>query len=229
MALAGVTFRQIIEDAQEVLGEVSGPGVQTFGEDILFGDAKRAFELLFTRYPWPEYLKWHEVILDGVNGLITTNAFVSVRSFGDFISIHRSGERSKLPVLPSTINPFTLTGSRVRYFTSLHASDANFTGKRLQFWPKAATGTLNIQVRQHPIVPPATQFTLDDVVYIDLLLMVYATVFMNASWSGVGPEAAQTAQDLLDARYKDLMRSMSDQPTGYAQEDPRYMDWQVAP
>ena len=62
------TIREIVNQALTVVGEVSGPGVQMYEDDRMKADAVRAFNMMFKKYPWQQYLKWFTVALDGVSG-----------------------------------------------------------------------------------------------------------------------------------------------------------------
>ena len=62
------TIREIVNQALTVVGEVSGPGVQMYEDDRMKADAVRAFNMMFKKYPWQQYLKWFTVALDGTTG-----------------------------------------------------------------------------------------------------------------------------------------------------------------
>src|SRR6266404_5305657 len=95
------SVRQIVNDAQTIVGEVAGAGVQAYSEDRMKADAARAFNMMFKKYHWHQYRKWQTVTLDGVLGIVTAAAdFTKVLDFEDFISVHRDGERKPLPILP---------------------------------------------------------------------------------------------------------------------------------
>jgi len=72
----------LIEDAQELVGEVSGAGTQTYSEDIMLGHARRAFNLVFTKFGWPQYRGYYSSALDGTTGKVSTASLLSgVKAF----------------------------------------------------------------------------------------------------------------------------------------------------
>lgn len=203
----------IVTAAQELMGEVAGVGVQTYGEDITIQHAIRAFNMMHMKYPWDEYIEWKQLILDGVTGRLTTsNDFDYVRDFGDFISVQPTGTTWELSVLGHKENPFALdTGTTVRRYTSIPVTDASYTTKRLQFWPKASTGTLDIQVRVYP--KKITEvMDADTVVYLDKDLLVYATTFQHLALDDTNSNALNIVQNMLEVRYNDLTNNRANKP-----------------
>jgi hypothetical protein len=170
------TIREIVDDAMLIVGEIAGPGTQAFSEDRMMVDAIRAFDTMFKKYYWPQFMLWHTVALNGTTGKITTDAFPSVKDFEDFICICRANENTPLPLMPTKLNPNTLSsGSRVLYWTSLHASDALYDNRKLQFYPITATGNMNILARTYPINPVTTDWDWDDVMYLDRHMLAAGT------------------------------------------------------
>jgi hypothetical protein len=209
------TVRDIVTDAQSVIGEVAGAGVQAYSDDRMKADAVRGFNMMFKKYRWHQYRKWQNATLDGVTGLVTAASdFSKILDFDDFISIHRDGERKPLPILPVTLNPSTLgiSGTRVLYWTGLHSSDANYKKKKLQFYPITATGIVNIQAMVYPLDPFASNWDWTDVMYLDKDLLVYATAFMTLSGDDLSPGAASTVQTLMDMKFSDITKALASHP-----------------
>ena len=86
------TIREIVNQALTVVGEVSGPGVQMYEDDRMKADAIRAFNMMFKKYPWQQYLNWFTVTLDGATGRPKTSPFEQVKDFEDFIAVYRDQE-----------------------------------------------------------------------------------------------------------------------------------------
>lgn len=207
------TIRQIVDAALTVVGEVTGtPGVQFYEEPRMLDDANRAFNMIFKKYTWEQYLQWFTVTLDGTTGKITTNAFTNIADFEDFIAVHRDKESSRLPVAPKRLNPSSLgSTTRVLYWTSLNATDANYAGRKLQFYPVTAVGNVNVLARVYPVTPPATlQFT--DTVYLDKDMMAYATAFMTLSGDDLNAGAAEVVRNLMEMKYKDITAQLGNHP-----------------
>jgi hypothetical protein len=135
----------------KTIGEVAGSGVQEFSDDRMMEDAVRSFNLLFKKRFWEQYIKWYQLTLDGVLGVVTTNAFEKVLDFEDFAAVFRDGESTPLPKKTFKTNPYLLTGNKVMYWTGLNALDANYVMKKLQFYPVTATGKVVVAAREYPM------------------------------------------------------------------------------
>lgn len=203
------TFRQIVDDAQVLIGEVSGVGTQEFSDDRMFADAIRGFNTMFKKCFWHPYRSWVTVVLDGVLGIPTTDAFTQVIDFDDIRFVHRAGEVTSLPILTEATNPNTITGTRARFWTSLNATNANYAGRKLQIYPLASIGSIDVMVRKYPLTAPATEFDWQDIIYLDRDLLVYATAFMTLMGDGLNSEAAGVVKALLDGRYVDITSGLA--------------------
>jgi hypothetical protein len=206
------TIRQIVEDSTELIGEVAGVGVQTYTEDQLRNHAIRGFNLLFKKNAWEQYRKWFRLSLDGTLGVVSTDSFESVLDFEDFIGVYRDAETKKLPILPKGFNPYTISGTQVNFYTSLHVTDANYAKRRLQFYPTTSVGFVNILARVYPLTAPETQFDWEDTFYLDRDLLVYATSFMALIVNSLNADAAATCKSLMEGRYADIIAGLSDHP-----------------
>lgn len=206
------TIREIVDDALTVVGEVSGAGTQVYSEDRMFDDTIRAFNLLFKKYHWEQFRQWFQLPLDGVLGIITTDAFVNVRDFEDFYSVHPDGQQNPLPVLPKRLNPYTLTGgTTLQYWGSLPITDGNYVNRRLQFWPKTATGIINVLARVYPIANDA-KWAWDSPIYLDKDMMVNGVAYMTLSSDDLNASAADAQRQMMEMRFKDIMSSLADKP-----------------
>lgn len=205
------TIAEIVSDAQGIIGEVAGVGVQQYGEDRLFEDVVRGFNMLFKKYPWHQYRKWFRVELDGALGIPDTDTFDQVRDFEDFVAVYRDAIETPLPILPLGTNPYTLGDGTVPLFwTGLHHTDANYTGRRLQVYPVTSEGFINVLAKLYPLVPPATGFDWQDTLYLDKDLLAYAAAYMTLIGDALNAEAANTVKQFMDARYNDITNALSD-------------------
>lgn len=206
------TIRQIVDEATELIGEVSGVGVQQFDDDVLFRHAIRGFNLLFKKEHWANYRQWFTVVLDGTTGVITTDAFEQVIDFDDFIGVYIAGEKLPLPTLSKNVNPNTITGTRVRCYTSLPVTDAKYVKRKLQIYPLASTGSLNVHARVYPLVPPALDWAFTDTMHLDKDMLVYATAFMALIGNSLNPDAANVCKELMEMRFTTVTAGLSSQP-----------------
>lgn len=220
-----VTLSNVVTEAQGLLGEVSGPGVQAFSEDRMLADSIRAFNMLFTKYGWEQYSKWFRPELDGVTGLITTNAFNLVRDFSDFLAVHRDGEPNPMSMMPPRFNPYTLSeGTRPTFWTALDVTHGSYEGKKLQFYPITCVGFINVQARVRPAVMDETT-----VVHLDKDMLVYATAFLSLALEDLNAQATETCKQLMEMRFKDIMSALASHPISTGSGTVPLHDWTQVP
>ncbi len=224
----GATIQQIMDDALTIVGEVSGSGTQQYSEDRLFRDAIRSFNLLFKKYHWEQYRQWFRVELDETTGKITTNDLRNVRDFEDFTSVHLDGQQGKLPILPRSLNPYNMTGTRARYWTSLPATHDDFATKKLIFYPLTAEGFINIQARVYPVEHPALDFTPDSRFELDRDMLVYGTAFMTLANDDLNPSGATVAKEMMEMRFRDIMGGLASHPIAVAGQSGIPTEWTPA-
>jgi hypothetical protein len=209
------TIREIVNQALTVVGEVSGPGVQMYEDDRMKADAIRAFNMMFKKYPWQQYLDWFTVTLDGTTGRPNTGPFNQVLDFEDFIAVHRAGESRRLPIAPTRLNPNTLAaGTQAMYWTSLNATDLQYHTKKIKVYPATAVGSLNVLAKVYPRPLPASfqNFDWQDIFYLDTDMLVYATAFMTLSGDDLNAGAADIVRNLMEMKYKDVMVALGNHP-----------------
>lgn len=219
-------FSDIVTKAQELVGEVAGPGVQAFSEARMLNDAIRAFNMLFTKYNWEGYMEWSSHELNGSTGLFSSANFSRIRDFSDFRSIHRHGEPNQLSILPAHFNPYTMGhGSRPIFWTSLPVSHADYTTKRLQFYPFEATGFIDIHARIYPETP----LTMESIVHLDEDLLVYATAFMGLALDDLNASGTEICKGFMDMRYKDILSALASHPVSTSSHAEPLSNWTQVP
>lgn len=208
------TIRQIVDDALQIVGEVSGVGVQTYDDDIMYKAAIRAFNIMFKKRFWRQYMKWFRLQLDGTLGVVSTDALAMVLDHEDFQSVYRDGERRPLSIFPRGHNPysFTGTGSKVLYWDSLHATDVNYAARKLQFYPVTAVGFVNIHARVYPLATISTNWDWNDVMYLDRDLLALMTAFWTLVGDDLNANAAEKVQGWATAKYSDIVSGLSKHP-----------------
>lgn len=207
----GATIADIVSDAQGIIGEVTGPGVQHYGEDRVFDDVVRGFNMLFTKRVWEQYHQWFQLTLDGTLGIITTDSLEQVRSFEDFIDVYRDGEETPLPIMPKSRNPYIFSSgmTRLQYWTILPTTSACYTKRKLQFYPKTSTGLVNVSAKVYPLIPPATGFDWTDTLELDRDLLAMAGAYMTLVGDDLNAGAAETVKGFMDMRYNDITAALS--------------------
>src|SRR4249920_834948 len=186
-----------------------------YEDDRMKADAIRAFNMMFKKYPWQQYLDWFTVTLDGTTGRPNTGPFNQVLDFEDFIAVHRAGESRRLPIAPTRLNPNTLaTGTQAMYWTSLNATDLQYHTKKIKVYPSTAVGNLNVLAKVYPRPLPASfqNFDWQDIFYLDTDMLVYATAFMTLSGDDLNASAAEVARNLMEMKYRDVMAALGNHP-----------------
>jgi hypothetical protein len=199
------TIRHIVDDAQELVGEVSGPGVQMYSDDRMFADAVRAFNMLFKKYNWRNYCNWLQLTLDGTTGTVTTDELQYVQDFEDIIAVRKDGSNTNLSIALRTISPFQsdmLSGSSPRYWNSLNVMDPNYKTKRLYVLPKTSTGMINVFAKFYPVLNDAWDW--QDTFYLDRDMLVFGTAWATLSSDDLNAAAADVAKNMMEMRYKDI-------------------------
>jgi hypothetical protein len=208
------SIREIVNAALTVVGEVAGAGVQMYEEDRMKADAVRAFNMMFKKYNWDQYLDWFTVTLDGVTGKITTDAFAQVKDFEDFIAAFSANNNAPIPFKPRKENPFSMTstGTNVYAWGSLNASHPMYKRRKLQFYPITAVGQVNVLAKVYPLVPPEVEFDWEQEFFLDKDLLVYATAYMTLSGDDLNAGAADVVRNLMEMKYKDVMAALAKHP-----------------
>lgn len=229
-----VTIREVVDEALGVISEVSGSGTQTYEEDRMLQDAVRGFNMIFKKTFWSQYCQWFRLTLDGALGIVTTDDLQNVKDMEDFGSVHRDGERRMLPRLSRKLNPFTLnTGTQVAYWDLLNFRDTNYAKRRLQFYPQASTGLVNIYARVYPVgsnqIDVWKEWDWDDTpMEFDKDLLVNATAYACLVRDGLNPDATDDARERMEQRYKDIRGALASQPISITGFGGVPMIWQDA-
>jgi len=215
------TARQIISEVERLVGEAAGAGVQIHAEDGMLETLNRVARLAFTRFTWDQYVNWQELTLDGTTGLITDEeAFLDVSGVEDFLAIYRQGETIPLPKLDRKANPFRMTGTKVLCWTVLPYNHDDFQAKRLQFWPRTATDTLEVCTRLDP-----TPFVFEDEIHMDRDILVAGTAWLTTLGDDLNPAAAEGYKNFMDERFSTIMKALAMQPTTSDGRAPVPNDW----
>lgn len=224
--MAYEAFSTVVQNTIKKIGEVSGTSVQTYSEPRVQTDVKSIFELAFRKLWWPQYMQWFEVALDGTLGVVTGD-LTTIRRVEDIRAIFPERSDKPLPMMPKGRNPFNLSGTTVRFWESILAGSTspNYTTKKVQFWPKAATGNLKIHARIFPTIVDAT------ILYIDNDALVNGAAWSILEAEDINPNAAATCRELFEEHFVTIKKAWADQPIENPQAYPgnaTYMsDWQV--
>lgn len=206
------SVRDIVNGALELVGQVSGSGVQVYADDFARRCAVRAFDMLFKKRDWEQFLEWTNPTLDGTTGIITADLYTAIRDFEDFLAVYREGESKPLPVMDHKRNWNKLTGTRVQTWTGLHVSHPHYAKRRLQFYPATSVGSVNVLARKYPLPNPAIQWGWSDIMHLDTSMMEEATAFVMLSVDAINADAAAVCKSMMESRYVDIVAGLGSRP-----------------
>jgi hypothetical protein len=186
------------------------------------------FEVVFRKFWWPQYMSWFgPLALDGTLGIVTDATFgTSVKDVTDIKAVIPEGREKGLPYLPDQRNPHNISGTTVRYYEALDAANTYFDTRRLQFWPKAATGNVYIHARKFPTIVTTTRNYLND------NLLIFGASWLMLEQEDINPNASALQERMFNETFADIMKHHSDIPvenaiTGYGTD--RYLsEWFTA-
>lgn len=203
------TARDVVSEVERLVGEAAGAGVQIHAEDGMLETLNRVARLVMTKYSWDFLIQWHEVTLDGVTGLITSEEeFVDVVGLENFLNIYKEGSEQPIPRISRSANPFKNHGTDIRGWQELPYTHEFYEGKRLQFYPKTSTATLNIQTRLDP-----TPFVWDDVVPFDRDILVAGVAWQVLIGDDLNPGLAEGQKAFMDEKFATIVKALALQPT----------------
>lgn len=204
------TIRNIVDDAQEIVGEVTGPGVQMYSDDRCFSDCIRGLNMLFKKYNWRHYCNWVQLTLDGSTGTAVTDDLLNVLDFEDIIAVRRDGSRTNLSMRPRHISPFQsnmLSGNGIIYWDALNVSNPLYNKKKIYLLPKTATGKINVYAKFYPVQNDAWDW--QDTIYLDRDLLAYSTAYTTLAGDDLNAAAADMCKNMMEMKYKDIMSQLS--------------------
>jgi hypothetical protein len=218
------TVREIVTDAQELIGDVPGAGVQTYSDDRMFRDCIRAFNIFHKKYPWEQFQSFTLAALDGVTGKIATDIFQYLKDSEDIFAVFPEQSDIEIPVLGHRRNPAMYRGSGPgRFWTTLPTIDPDFQYKRIQMLPPTSTGNIVVCWRHYPrsfsVTGQQDPWKWDDVMDLDEGMLVHATAWMTLSHDDINAGATQDQQNLADDRFNEVTislarRKMTPSPSG---------------
>lgn len=207
------TIREIVTDAQELLGDVPGAGVQTYADDRMMRDCIRAFEMFHKKYPWEQFTSWTKCPLDGTTGKIVDPIFQHLKDFEDILAVFPEKSNFEIPVLDRRRNPDTLTGSRGLFWTSLPTIDPDYQYKRIQLIPATSTQSIVVCWRHYPrsfgTTGQMSPWDWDDVMDLDDAMLVHAVAWLTLSSDDINSNSAQDQQNLADDRFNEVTMNLA--------------------
>lgn len=196
------TFAELISRTATRLSMVSGKGVQIYAEDKIAEMLQHKFDVLFDEQFWPQHKFTTQYTLDGTLGVVTADLTNVLKRFVDIRFVMVGSTTTGLPILPTSINPFGLSGTTPVYIDSNTRVDKTFN-----VWPKTATGTITLSGRTKP-----APFVSDDTVDFDEQLLILGATYDYLEDDASNPGATQKFEAMFDSRRKQWHRMLNAQP-----------------
>lgn len=173
------TLQSLITRTERFLSQSAGTAVQTYAEPRIANYIQTAFDSLFLKVWWPQYMVWETLTLDGVTGTPTANP--QINRLVDMRAAYRGGTNHALRMPPTDINPNTFTGdTTARYITG------QATSRVFKIFPLAATGTVDLTGRVYP-----GTFGLSDTINMDDTLISLLAAWHYCVDDGNNPAQAE--------------------------------------
>lgn len=187
------------------LSQVPGIATQTYAEGRIKDMIQRGFNTIFDDLWWAEFTHWRSDALNGTTGEVTTDLSAitnPLTRWTDIRGVWVDDEQSQLATLPSTLNPYTLSGTRPRF-----VSPSGSTTTVFKVWPTTATGNIRLQYRSLPAAfTDTTEIPIDN----DVLLFFACWEYMEDD--ATNPGATERFQTLFENRLQQLKRNQNNQP-----------------
>lgn len=220
-----ITVQELITKVQVRLSLVAGLHAQLYAEDKIASLIEDTFNMAFVDDFWPDYMKWMAFSVDGTTGLPTTKLNDAdesdrITEFKHIRKVFKQDQEQSMSVLPTTINPYLLTGTSAKYFENYTATDAE---RILRMWPLTTTDTFYVNYRQHP-----GTFNSDTVLYMDELLLLRGTMWLYLIQQGGNPGGAQENKLLFLDRQEvcRAQNALNDTATPNTQDRQALTSWE---
>lgn len=196
------TFENLIQRTISRLSMASGVSVQTYAEDRIGEMIQHKFDMLFDELWWKEFLNWIAVDLDGITGVSTTNFTDIIKRFSDIRTIYHNNTDTEILILPSTTNPYSLSGT-----TPLYIEPTNNKDKVFRIWPLTSISNLKIQYRTKP-----NTFIPADTVPFDDQALILGACYDYCEDDGHNPGQTDKFLTIFESRVKQLKLLRSNLP-----------------
>jgi hypothetical protein len=211
-----VKVRDIVNAVINELSQVPGVATQLYSANRIQQYVQDAFLMEFDDFWWPQYTTFAQSGLDGVTGSLTQDLVGPLGPISDFTDIKNIWPlniQRKLRQLPQSVNPYTLTGTNYPMYVT---PDYSVPNRPFVVFPQESTTPLVVQGKQRPAMP----LSLDNVIYLDMLMLQYDAAWMYCVDDGTIPAQVNKFQTLAQKRRTMIQSSVSEQPIPL---DPRRM------
>jgi len=206
---AGDVVRAVITE----LSQVPGIATQVYSAERMLQYVQDAFLLEIEDQWWPEYMQYFgPIALDGVTGIIVSDLvgpISPITLYSDIARVWPEGSSQRLAQLPPSVNPTVFvggTGSTPR--GAYMSADYTTPNRPFRVWPMNSTGNVVVWARQRHPMP----LGIDDLLYMDQLLLQYDAAWMYCVDDGTVPAQCAKYQVLAQKRRQQLKTSNNSQP-----------------
>jgi hypothetical protein len=207
------TLQDIATEVIRKVHQVAGSSVQLYSEELVEGFVNDAFDIIFKKIFYPGYTHYAQLTIDGTTGKPTTNLATDpeVMSFDDIQYVLPEDRNKPLPILPAMFNPYTIGGNVSQYIEALTVADSDYATKLFRVWPLTATDSVVVRYRKKP----KPTFVPTDEIYMDKVMLVYASVWQYMKDDGTIPEMTDEYRNLFNDRYEAITNGFRAQGVEY--------------
>lgn len=212
-----VKVRDIVAAVQNELSQVPGIATQLYSTGRIQQHVQDAFLLEFDDFWWPQYMTYAQTNADGQTGSLTTDLvgpLGPISGYEDIQSVWPAASDRKLREVPQSVNPFSFVGASNAVYMYPDYSAPNRPFKVI---PTSYGSGLVVHGRQRPKLP----FGLDDLIYLDMLMLQYDAAWMYCVDDGTVPAQVNKFQVLAQKRRTLVKSNFANIPVPL---DPRYHD-----
>jgi hypothetical protein len=186
----------IVNRIERRIAQLSGPGAQTFTQDILIEHITSAFNNTFDQHTWPAYMVWVATSFDGVTGAVTAD----LSDFSDILGVYPGTISSPLPNAPVDVVPMLMQGSSPLYIIPYPER----VDKVFRVIPFTSTGDVYVNYKSSP-----TNIDMDTNLHVDEELLVCAATFLYLADDATNPTATNVALGRLQSQEKAVAQRLA--------------------
>jgi hypothetical protein len=204
----------IVNRIERRIAQLSGPGAQTFTQDILIEHITSAFNNTFDQHTWPAYMVWVATTFDGVTGAVTADLSATpvkdaqgrivdtrpLADFADILGVYPGTISSPLPNAPVDVVPMLMQGSSPLYIIPY----PELVDKVFRVIPFTSTGDVYVNYKSSP-----TNIDMDTNLHVDEELLVCAATFLYLADDATNPTATNVALGRLQSQEKSVAQRLA--------------------
>lgn len=204
----------IINRVERRIAQLSGPGAQTFTQDILIEHVTSAFNNTFDQHVWPAYHVWVKSAFDGTLGVVTADLTATpvydpngniidtlpLRAFEDILGVYPGTQQTPLPNAPMDVVPWLMQGNGPMYMIPYPERP----DKVFRVIPFTSTGDVYVSYKSAPV-----DLDLDSDLRVDDELLIAAATYLYLADDGTNPTATNVALGRLQSQERAVAQRLA--------------------